>query len=99
MSGVNRVFVGMIRSFTDITGRCRGSFPCRHGPFEIILKDGRIANAQLKTSEIFSILKSLRRVGIDHKDWSHFSGYQNYTKWHVRSSTDILTEVFKSHNK
>ena len=86
----------MIKSFTDIDGRCLESYPCQHGPFEVELKDGRKVSAYLNANDIYSVLKALKDIGIDHKNWNHFSVYSNIgiIGWEIRPADVILTEIF-----
>lgn len=91
------ITVDMIKSFTDVKGYCMESYPCQHGPFEVELKDGRKVSAQLGVNDIYSILKGLKDIGINHTDWNHFSKYKNIEErgQKIRPADEILTEIFK----
>lgn len=91
------VTVDMIKSFIDVEGYCMESYPCKHGPFEVELQDGRKISAHLGVNDIYSILQGLKNIGVNHKDWDHFSVYKNIGAmgWKIRPANEILTEIFK----
>ncbi len=90
------VTVDMIESFKDIEGYCSESDPCKHGPFEIVLKDGRTCAAGLRSNDIYSILKGLQDIGVENENWSHFKEYSHLGEygWTIRPASAILTEIF-----
>ena len=87
----------MIKSFTDIHRFCRTSYPCQHGPFEVELKDGRKVSADLRANDIYSVLKALKDIGVDHKDWNHFSRYSTLGEsgWTIRPGNEVITQIFE----
>ena len=91
------ITVSMIKSFTDKGDYCIKSYPCQHGPFEVILKDGRKASKYLDASDVYSIMYQLYNMGVVHKSWHHFSEYAilKTLGWHIRPANEILTQMFK----
>jgi hypothetical protein len=90
------VTVDMIVSFRDIENRCLESYPCQHGPFEILLKDGRITRAKFNSYEIGAILEALKEIGIKHVDCEHFSSYfpSGITAIRSEPADVLLNEAF-----
>ena len=88
-----KVTAHMIQSFQNNRKNLQETGPCH-----IVLKDGRSASEYLSVVDIFSILKALNTIGVDHPAWPRFAHFKDTELqkegWTIPSAETILTKIF-----
>lgn len=96
------VTVDQISSVKDLRGTCQKSYPCQHGPIEIVLHNGERVCKRVASPDIYVLLKAMKeaQLEIDEGMWQHFSCYEKIEDqgldWRFKEAQTILTELFST---